>query len=151
MNFLPAVPARHVAAFFAKVKAQGRVLGTGLSARPRRGPSGIFACQTINHLQARTPALPTDNTSVLRLFPLRRSCAKAGVLRSVPLSARDELVPRMKSEIVLQFRPELIKNQFFWVGPVMPATRDTDAVRLCCYAESRIEHRVELLSEKAIL
>ncbi|PYI57648.1 MAG: hypothetical protein DMC62_01165 [Verrucomicrobia bacterium] len=56
--------------------------------------------------------------SVLRLFPPRRSSAKAGVLRAVPLSAHDELVPRMKSEIVLQFRPELINEPIFlgWAG-----------------------------------
>jgi len=97
MNFLPAVPARHVAALFAKVKA----------------PAASFACQTINHLQARTPARPTDKMSVLRLFPPRRSSAKAGVLRAVPLSAHDELVRRMKSELALQFSPEPIDEPIF--------------------------------------
>ena len=96
MNFLPAVPARHVAALFAKVKA----------------PAASFACQTINHLQARTPARPTNKMSVLRLFPPRRSCAKA-VFCALFLSARDELVRRMKSEIVLQFSPEPIDEPIF--------------------------------------
>jgi hypothetical protein len=96
MNFLPAVPACHVAAF-----------------REGESVAASFACQTINHLQARTPARPTNKMSVLRLFPPRRSSAKAGVLRAVPLSAHDELVRRMKSELALQFSPEPIDEPIF--------------------------------------
>ena len=94
--------------------------------------------------------------SVLRLFPPRRSCAKA-VFCALFLSARDELVRRMKSEIVLQFSPEPIDEPIFldWADDAGDERYwRREILAQCDYvatAESRIEHRVELLSEKAIL
>ena len=118
MNFLPAVPACHVVALFAKVKAQRRILGDRPFNPPDAGPAASLpAKQSITCRRGR-PLVPTGKMSVLRHFSLRRSCAKARVLRAVPLSARDELVRRMKSEIVLQFSPEPIDGPIFlgWAG-----------------------------------
>ena len=99
MNFLPAVPARHVAAFReGESVAATHILGTGLSDRPTRGRRHL--CLPNNQSVASEDGRsPTGKMSVLRLFPPRRSCAKAGVLRAIPLCARDELVRRMRSPI----------------------------------------------------
>jgi len=87
-------------------------LGTGLSARPTRRRRRL--CLPNNQSLAGEDARSSHRqdvcvTSLLATPELR----EGDVLRAVPLSARDELVRRMKSEIVPQFSPEPINEPIF--------------------------------------
>ncbi len=121
MNFLPAVPARHVAAFFAKVKAQRRILGSGLSTRPTRDRRHLCLPnnQSLAGEDARSPHRQDVCATSLPATPeLRESgCfTRCPSLCSWRISSADEI--RTRSLIL----PDQLTNQSFLSEPASSAS-----------------------------